>query len=207
MNIQAQSEQTDQLLEQSASSAKSSEARAKSKKSGDDKKSAGREILEWVISILVAVAIALIIRTFIFEPIRVDGESMLKTLSNNEYMIVTKPEYMFGEPSRFDVVICHYPNRKENFVKRIVGLPGDTVEMRDGYLYVNGDLYEEDYLAAELRPTYEGKWTLSDGEYFVLGDNRKNSNDSHLIGPITKDMIVGHVRLVVWPLSEMRVVQ
>ncbi|MDR2505147.1 MAG: signal peptidase I [Oscillospiraceae bacterium] len=171
------------------------------------KKTIGREILEWVVSILIAIALAFIIRTFLFEPIRVDGESMLATLNNNDYVIVTKPEYLLGGPQRFDVVICHYPNRTENFVKRLVGLPGDTVEMKNGYLTVNGVEYEEEYVEDARRPAYTGTWTLGDDEYFVLGDNRHNSNDSHLIGPIARDMIVGHVRLVVWPLSQMRVVK
>ena len=175
-----------------------------SAKSG--KKSAGREILEWVISILVAIALALVIRTFIFEPIRVEGQSMQHTLENSEFMIVTKPEYLLGEPSRFDVVICRYPNRTENFVKRLVGLPGDTVEMTGGYLYVNGQRYEEEYITDSNRPRETWAFTLEDGEYFVLGDNRDNSNDSHLIGPISKDMIVGHVRFVVWPLNKIRMI-
>ena len=176
-------------------------------KSQKPKKSVGREILEWVISILVAVALAFLIRTFLFEPIRVEGSSMLETLHNNEYVIVTKPEYLRGTPQRFDVVICHYPQRTENFVKRLVGLPGDVVEMKDGMLSVNGVVYPEQYLSDMNRPVYEGAWKLGDEDYFVLGDNRANSNDSHLIGSITRDMIVGHVRFVVWPLTKMRTVQ
>ena len=180
---------------------------ANSKKPKNPKKSVGREILEWVISILIAVALAFLIRTFLFEPIRVEGSSMIDTLHNNEYVIVTKPEYLFRAPNRFDVVICRYPDRSENFVKRLVGLPGDTVEMDEGVLSVNGVAYEEPYIRDASRPRYAGVWTLGENEYFVLGDNRSNSNDSHIIGPISRDMIVGHVRFVVWPFNKMRTVQ
>lgn len=173
-----------------------------SKKPG--KKSLGREILEWVLVVVVAVTAALLIRTFLFEPVRVDGESMLNTLHDNEYMIVTKYQYLFDDPQRFDVVICHFPERgKTNFVKRVVGIPGDTVAVRDGTLYVNGEPQEEPYI--DNRPTYTmPDVTLGTNEYFVLGDNRPHSNDSHLIGPLLRDEIMGQVRLVVWPLSEIR---
>ena len=111
---------------------------------GEKKKTVFREIVSWVMTIVIAVALALFIRTFIFEPVRVDGSSMNYTLLDNEYMIVTKYDYWLGEPERFDVVICHYPGRdRTNFVKRLVGLPGDTVSMLNGTLYVNGESIDE----------------------------------------------------------------
>ena len=122
----------------------------------------GQEILSWVLTILVAVIAALLIRSFIFEPVRVDGQSMDDTLNDGEIMFVSKFDYSStwlslpwqmtrsqgkraaltfgGNPQRFDVVICRYPGRGDtNFVKRVIGLPGDTVELSDGYLYVNGE--------------------------------------------------------------------
>lgn len=173
------------------------------------KKSLGREILEWVLVIVVAVAAALLIRTFIFEPVRVDGSSMLNTLHDNEYMIVTKYQYLFNDPERFDVVICHYPGRgSTNFVKRIVGIPGDTVEVSGGDLYVNGELVDEPYI--DYKPNYTmAEITVEEGHYFVLGDNRPHSNDSHApgVGQLTRDQIVGKVRLVAWPISAWRVIK
>ena len=183
-------------------------------KKAKSKKSPGREALEWVVTIAAALAIALVIRTFLFEPVRVDGHSMDNTLANGEIMFVTKTEYtsvslfgttysIFGEPNRFDIVICHYPNRgNTNFVKRVVGLPGDTVQISGGYLYVNGVKYEEPYLTH--RPDYEKLYTVPEGEYYVLGDNRSNSNDSHIIGSISRDMILGHVRQVLFPFANWR---
>lgn len=168
------------------------------------KKGWKKELKEWVVAIVFAVIAALIIRTFIFEPVRVSGGSMKETLQNNEIMIVTKYDYLFGKPNRFDIVICHYPGRKEAFVKRIVGLPGDTVSMNNGILSVNGVEYEENYITH--RPGYTlDEISLADDEYFVLGDNRSNSNDSHIIGPIHRNQILGHSRLVIFPFSNIRI--
>lgn len=177
------------------------------KKKEKVKKTPKQELIEWIVTIAAALAIAFVIRTFLFEPVRVEGSSMSNTLLDGEIMFVTKPEYLSGDPERFDVVICHYPDRgNTNFVKRVVGLPGDTVEIKDGYLYVNGEKYEEDYLT--YRPNYTmSAYTVPDGMYFVLGDNRSNSNDSHIIGPVSRDMIIGHVRQVIWPLDSWRTIE
>jgi len=176
------------------------------KKKEKVKKTFKQELIEWVVTLAVALVIAFVVRTFLFEPVRVDGSSMANTLRHGEVMFVTKPEYLLGDPQRFDVVICHYPDRgNTNFVKRVVGLPGDTVEVKDGFLYVNGEKYEETYLT--YRPDYTlAPYTVPEGKYFVLGDNRANSNDSHIIGPISRDMIVGHVRSVLWPLNRWRAI-
>lgn len=175
---------------------------------GEPKKSLGREILEWVMVVVVAVVAALVIRTFIFEPVRVDGGSMLNTLHNNEYMIVTKYQYLFADPERFDIVICHYPDRAgTNFVKRVVGIPGDTVAMQDGILYINGEAVIEEYI--DYKANYNmGEITVEEGHYFVLGDNRSSSNDSHVssVGQLERSQIVGKVRLVAWPFSDFRII-
>ncbi len=205
----------------------------KKQKEEKKKKTPAREILEWVLTIAAAVMIALPIRAFGFELVRVDGGSMDSTLANGEIMFVTKYDYAStwlcfpwqdaeskekaarittgGNPRRFDVVICRYPGRGEtNFVKRIVGLPGDTVEIRDGYLYVNGARYDEPYIKDEFRSgrlnTF-GPYTVPEGEYFVMGDHRNNSNDSRSQGSISRSMIIGHVRTVLFPFSEMRGIQ
>ena len=200
------------------------------KKKEKKKKSVKREILEWILTLVVAVLIALPIRAFVFELVRVDGGSMDNTLANGEIMFVTKYDYAStwlclpwqdaetqeqakrittgGEPERFDVVICRYPGRGgTNFVKRIVGLPGDTVELRNGYLYVNGEMYEEPYIDDAYRSGWLntfGPYTVPESEYFVMGDHRNNSNDSRSQGPITRDMIIGHVRTVLFPFNKIR---
>ena len=200
------------------------------KKKEKVKKSVGAEILSWVLTILVAVIAALLIRSFIFEPVRVDGQSMIDTLADGEIMFITKYDYSTtwfcfpwqdnqgkenaprltfgGNPNRFDVVICRYPGRGDtNFVKRVVGLPGDTVELREGYLYVNGEKYDEPYINDAYRSgrlnTF-GPVTVPEGEYFVMGDHRNNSNDSRSVGTIDRSMIIGHVRQVLYPFSKWR---
>lgn len=170
------------------------------------KKPLKRELLEWAFTLLAAVTIALLIRATVFALFIVDGPSMESTLHNREVMFTTKYDYLLGAPNRFDVVICRYPNRSENFVKRIVGLPGDTVSVRDGYLYVNGERCEEAYLDKQMLYTME-EYLVPEDSYFVLGDNRNNSNDSHLIGPITRDQIVSHVRAVVFPFNQIRSIE
>ncbi|MCL1965067.1 MAG: signal peptidase I [Firmicutes bacterium] len=155
---------------------------------------------------IIALGIALFVTTLIAQPVRVEGSSMMNSLKDKDLMIVTKFDYLLGEPERFDVVICRYPGRgATNFVKRIVGVPGDTVAMYSGMLFVNGELVEEEYI--EYRADYfMEEITVEEGHYFVLGDNRCNSSDSHLssIGQLARDQILGRVRMVVWPLSEAR---
>lgn len=170
------------------------------------KKSLKRELLEWAITLGCAVALALLIRALVFEPFVVKGDSMNDTLINGEVMFTTKFDYLLGEPQRFNVVICRYPNRDENFVKRIVGVPGDTVAVRDGYLYVNGERQEEPYIAHRPNYTME-EYTVQPGEFFVLGDNRASSNDSHLVGPLKREQIVSHVRAVFFPFGKTRGIQ
>lgn len=180
---------------------------SKQTKQEKPKKPLWREILEWIVTLAAAVAIAAVVRTYIFEPVKVDGNSMNDTLVNGEVMFVTKYDYLKDGPDRFDVVICHYPDRgNTNFVKRVVGLPGDIVAVQEGKLIVNGVVYEEEYITHRPNYTLE-PYTVPDGKYFVLGDNRSNSNDSHLVGPIDAEMIVGHVRQVVLPLNSWRTIE
>ena len=187
---------------------------AEETKKGKEKKPVNvkKEILSWILTLGAAVIIALVIRTFLFEPVRVDGHSMDDTLANGEIMFVTKPEYLTGDPQHGDVVICHYPGRGDtNFVKRVVGVPGDTLMFVDNVLIRNGEVVDEPYLTPSrnqngfsMRPI-----TLGENEYFVCGDNRDNSHDCRNLTngvpeAITRDMIIGHVRYVVYPFSDAR---
>ena len=169
------------------------------------KKSMQREIVEWILTIVAAVALALIIRAFLFEPVRVDGESMRNTLENNEYMLAIKWNYQFNDPERFDVVICKYPGRRETFVKRVVGLPGETVELREGNLYIDGELTPENFEKTDSVRSF-APTVVPEGKYFVMGDNRDHSNDSRSVGPLERGMIRGHVRYVVFPFNKIRAI-
>ena len=174
------------------------------------KKSIKREIFEWVMVFVVAAAMAFVVRTFIFEPVRVDGASMMYTLEDGEYMIATKYDYLFSDPERFDVVICNYPNTTDGMyrVKRVVGMPGETLELIAGELYINGEHIEQNFEMTE-NAAYYGPFTVPEDHYFVIGDNRNNSKDSRyiMVGPLKRSEIKGHVRAVVFPFGDMRLIK
>ena len=182
---------------------------AKAEKKEEPKKSLKREIFEWIMVFVVAAAMAFVVRTFIFEPVRVDGSSMLNTLTDSEFMIATKFDYLLGDPERFDIVICNYPNTSDGMyrVKRVIGMPGETMELRAGELYIDGQHMEQNFDMTE-NETYFGPYTVPEGHYFVLGDNRNNSKDSRspMVGALPRKMIRGHVRAVVFPFGSMRIV-
>lgn len=130
--------------------------------------------------------------------IRVDGESMVPTLVSGEYVIVNRLSYRLGSPQRGDIIVFHFPrDPKEEYIKRIIGLPGDEVQVKDGHLYINGQLLEEKYIDVQM--DYSGTWNIPDGQLFVLGDNRNNSSDSHDWGTVPMDYVVGKAIVVYWP--------
>ena len=186
------------------------EQNEKNKKKEKPKKSMKQEIFEWVMVFVVAAALAFVVRTFIFEPVRVDGSSMLNTLIDGDFMIATKFDYLLGDPERFDIVICDYPNTDDGKyrVKRVIGLPGETIELRAGELYVDGEHVEQNFDMTE-NATYFGPLTVPEGGYFVMGDNRNNSKDSRspMVGPLKRSEIKGHVRCVVFPFGRMHWVE
>lgn len=130
--------------------------------------------------------------------IRVDGYSMEPTLHNGEFVIVNRLAYRFGEPSRGDVIVFLYPrDPNQEYIKRVIGLPGDRVRVSGGRVYVNDEPLAEPYIAAA--PRYQSEWTVPEGNLFVLGDNRNNSSDSHNWGPVPFDNVIGKALFVYWP--------
>lgn len=185
---------------------------SKKKKKKDDKPlDIKKEIISWVLTLGAAVLIALVIRTFLFEPVKVEGSSMLDTLMDKEIMFVTKPEYLFGDPSRGDVIICHYPERTEYFVKRVIAIPGDRIRIDRTDVFVNDEKVDDSYLTPDRnrRDHSMSEQTLKEDEYFVMGDNRDNSNDSRasVVGPLHRDQIMGHVRYVIFPFNKIRPIE
>lgn len=197
----------------------------KRKKKGKEKekKTLKQEIMSWIWTLLAAVVIASLIRAYVAEPIRVDGDSMKNTLLDNEVVLVSKLDYLFGDMQRGDVVICRYPGRITNsvnlgaalsfdthtlFVKRLVALPGDTVEIRNGTLYVNGEVVADPEHMGSTPRDYSLRHLGAD-EYFVMGDNRRTSHDSRAddVGPISKSAIMGKVKCVLLPFSSIRGVE
>lgn len=168
-----------------------------------------KDAREWVVSIVTALLAVLIIRSFFFTIIRVDGTSMTDTLQNNDRLFVTVLDMKLHGPDRFDVVITHYDDTRKEYVKRVIGLPGDTLEVKSGVLYVNGEAYEEPFLSPDRivnysLPQYDfGPIEVPEGSYFVMGDNRDNSRDSRRVGFLSEDKIVGKVRYIIWPLNRI----
>ncbi len=160
--------------------------------------SAGRRLLRETLETLLLVLLVYLIINALTGRFYVRGSSMEPSLHNGQYLIVSKISYLFGEPRRGDIVVFVSPNGgKEDYIKRIVGLPGEHVEIRDGAVWINGYRLEEPYLHSPI--PYSGSWTLGPDEYFVLGDNRANSSDSHSWGPLPRKNIIGKAWLCYWP--------
>lgn len=133
--------------------------------------------------------------------IRVDGYSMEPNLHSGEFVIVNKLAYKFGSPQIGDVIVFHFPrDPKQEYIKRVIGLPGDQVIISNKQVKINGRLLDEPYIAAQ--PVYQGSWTVTEDSLFVLGDNRNNSSDSHNWGLVPLSSVVGKALFVYWPPTE-----
>ena len=158
-----------------------------------------KEIIDWIQTLSIALIVAFLIRNFIFQPYRVQMGSMLPTLQENNLIIVNKLTYRFQAPKRGDIVVFHPPNNPSvYYIKRIVGLPGETIEITNGEILINGVSLPEKYISI-LTPGLYGPKTLPENEYFLMGDHRNNSLDSREFGPIKIKSIIGRATLVLWP--------
>jgi signal peptidase I len=138
--------------------------------------------------------------------VRVDGFSMRPTLQDGEYILVSKLAYKLGQPQRGDIVVFIFPvNPAEDLIKRVIGLPGDTISVQGGVLSINGVTMDEPYINAP--PAYEGTWTVLPDELFVLGDNRNDSRDSHQWGLLPIKNVIGKAVLIYWPPKEWEVIK
>ncbi len=173
-----------------------SESRVERKKEYKKKETKG-----WIISMVLAVVIALSLRFFVFEFIRVEGQSMEPTLLDNEYVFMQQVSYHFGDPQYGDIVICAFPNRTEKFVKRVVGVEGDVIRITNGTLYINGEANYEHYDKATGIDHDMAELTVAQDAVFVMGDNRNHSTDSRSVGVLDEDMIFGKAEFVLWPLN------
>lgn len=165
-------------------------------------------ILRFIIDVLETLILSVILFAAInavSARIRVDGSSMEPTLQSGEFVIVNKLTYKLGIPEVGDVIVFHFPRDPEQeYIKRVIGLPGDHIVIEDGKVYVNDYLLDETYITSS--PAYESTWDMPDDSIFVLGDNRNNSSDSHNWGPVPVNYVVGKAVFVYWPPREWGVI-
>ena len=159
--------------------------------------------IHWFWDFVIAIGLALGIITFVYQPVRVEGTSMSPLLSDQERIFINKFVYKFSSIERGDIVVFQFPrDPRKSFIKRVVALPGEAVEIRDGVLHVNGEVMPELYLSSGDRDESEfPRLRLPTGHYFVLGDQRRSSNDSRTWGTVPRDHIYGKAVFAYWPLD------
>lgn len=184
-------------------------------KNTDDSFNILKETLEMGIYFIVIVVIFLFLQHFVGQHIEVNGSSMENTLSHEDHLILEKVSYRFEEPTRFDIVVFrpYESQEKEDtyYIKRVMGMPGERIQVIDGQIYINGEILQEDYGTEAINDFRAGiakeEILLEKDEYFLIGDNRNNSTDSRdeTIGPVKKDTIIGRAWVRIWPISKLEV--
>ena len=163
-----------------------------------------KEIISWILWMAGGLVLAFILVTFVFRLTVVKGESMNETLQNEQVLYVDKLSYNFISPNRGDIVICEYPNSNQKYIKRVIGLPGETIYIKDSVVYINGvagiDLWNGNHDIGDMNAVQ-----IPDGYYFVMGDNRSNSSDSRekSVGPISEEAILGRALFSISPIGKI----
>lgn len=176
----------------------------------DSKPSALRTVVEWLVIAGGALLVALVIKTFLLQAFYIPSESMTPTLKVNDRVLVNKLSYDLHPIHRGDIVVFKNPPNQgsvtKDLIKRVIGLPGETVEFRDDHVLINGKVLNEPYLKGDVLTEADGpvaKATLGKNQYFVMGDNRPNSHDSRFFGPIPKSLVIGRAFVRVWPVTDL----
>jgi signal peptidase I len=174
---------------------------------GEKGRSAAGATLSWFRDLFLSVLIAIVVILFLYQPVKVEGTSMMPTLDDQERIFINKFVYRFHfeKIDRGDTVVFWFPgDPSKSYIKRVIGMPGDRVEVRDGSVIVNGQPLEEDYVPQEYRDQSEMRsTTIGPDEYFVLGDHRSSSNDSRTWGMVPRRYIYGKAVFIYWPLEKM----
>ena len=172
----------------------------------EESKSNVRRFLVDVLETLVLSLLLFAAINAVSARIRVDGYSMEPNLHSGEFVIVNKLTYKFSSPKIGDVIVFHFPrDPKQEYIKRVIGLPGDEVVISNKQVVINGQILDEPYIAAQ--PVYQGSWTVAEDSLFVLGDNRNNSSDSHNWGLVPISSVVGKALFIYWPPTDWGLVE
>ena len=163
-----------------------------------------RQILVDLLETLALAAVLFFAINAVSARVRVDGFSMLPTLQDGEYVLVNRLAYRADLPERGDIIVFLSPVDDQDLIKRVIGLPGDQINVMDGQVMVNGRALDEPYIAA--LPRYSGQWTVPQGELFVLGDNRNDSSDSHAWGSLPVENVIGKAVLIYWPPTDWGII-
>jgi signal peptidase I len=168
----------------------------------------GMNLRLWMRDVLVSVAASFMIITFLYQPVRVEGTSMQPELRDQDRLFINKFAYRFERISRGDVVVFHYPRDPEkSYIKRVIALPGDSLRIDDGRVYVNSQRIDESYVPKRYRDARSmPEIVVPQGDYFVMGDHRSISSDSRDFGPVDRDLIYGKAAFIYWPADNMGVI-
>jgi signal peptidase I len=163
----------------------------------------------WIRDLVVSVAVSAFIILFLYQPVRVEGTSMLPGLEDEDRLVINKVAYRVGDIHRGDVVVFEYPrDRTRSYIKRVIALPGDDVRIDRGQVYVNGSALDETYVPLQYTDDKSmGDMVLQPRQYFVLGDHRSIASDSRDFGPVDRDLIYGKAVFVYWPMEQVGVVR
>jgi len=163
----------------------------------------------WVRDLTISVVVSAFIIMFLYQPVKVEGTSMLPGLEDQERIFINKFVYRFESIQRGDIVVFHYPrDPQKSYIKRVIGVAGDRVAIRNGYVYVNGVLLREPYVPVEFfDPRSFSETVVPPGHYYVLGDHRTMSNDSRDFGPVDADHIYGKAVFVYWPMEKVGILR
>lgn len=171
------------------------------------------DVLDWVVYILIVAVLAFLLLNYVAQRVLVDGTSMNPTLQNKDSVLVEKLSYRFDDPERYDIVVFRYLGKDDTYyIKRIIGLPGETVQIIDGYVYIDGELLESDTYGNDIMLSAgraSEPITLGEYEYFVLGDNRNGSSDSRAesVGNVARSQILGKAFIRIWPLTDLELLK
>ena len=174
----------------------------------DSSPSTGATFSSWARDLIVSIAISAFIIIFLYQPVRVEGTSMLPMLEDQDRLFINKLAYHVGDIHQGDVVVFQYPrDRTKSYIKRVIGLPGDTLRIDHGRVFVNGKRLAEPYVPQRFSDERsQPEMVLGSHEYFLMGDHRSISSDSRDFGPVDRDLIYGKAAFVYWPMDQMGVV-